>query len=84
MHLIVHMLGEIDKGGGGGGRSELRGRKDRGRVRGRGRDRGRVRERRCSHIQTPTCNILSYNCTYMYTCMYTIHVMNALRVDSST
>ena len=37
MHLIVHMLGEIDKGGGGGGgeRSELRGRKDRGRVRGR-------------------------------------------------
>ena len=23
------------------------------------RDRGRVRERRCSHIQTPTCNILS-------------------------
>ena len=49
MLLIVHMLGEIDKGGGGGGeggereRSELRGRKDRGRVRGMGRDRGRVR-----------------------------------------
>ena len=30
--------------------------KEEGRVRGRGRDRGRVR---CSHIQTPTRNILS-------------------------
>ena len=44
--------------------------KEEGRVRGRGRDRGRVRERRCSHIQTPTCNILSYNCTYMYMHVY--------------
>ena len=79
------MLGEIDKGG----EREMRIKgKEEGRVRGKGgvRDRGRVRERRCSHIQTPTCNILSYNCTYMYMYMYmyTIHVMNALRVDSST
>ena len=46
--------------------------KEEGRVRGRGRDRGRVRERRCSHIQTPTRNILSYNCTYMY--MYMLYM----------